>query len=636
MSSQPIPIPESLPTQQTINTTPFKMLVTTFGGVPTDFKESMTYYELLAWLVNYFQTVVIPKIDENTEATNLAITTFNELKDWIEHYFDNLDVQEEINNKLDQMAEDGTLQEIIAAYVNTNAYLAFDTVSDMKNGENLINGSFVKTLGYRNKNDGGGNFYKIREITNDDVVDEMILIGITADPQNLLVAEIVADTSISPEQLGANCDLTNDDSTYLSTAFTFAKTHNIPLYLNKNYYINTNITLNAEGKHIDVVERSGELKIDESVKFKNFASSEIILNLKDGGSNDVNDNSVVFEDIHTCSCKLTAVNVNQTAFYVNHRNTDNSLSRNDFKVYGESNMRTLLHKPTSTQTGYIGGYFFGTYSTICDRVPQYPIRFEGSNDITINHYENYFADQSLTKNSLEIIECGSVHINKLAVGDCALNGVFIQSSDVTIDEALVINGKDNTHPTRLGVGIKLKFDCGFKCNALRTVHCSYALDCTELTNANRLLVNRIFIDDDDSNCKGIQFASSSTSGIYPLAYNMINNPIGGMVATSSYGNVENVKIFKQNNLIYVSGYMLVSSTIPSGSHIMDFSPGSGINGCVAYQRTEFPVSQGGSRAFAARVAANGSYVVSDVNIDPANGNILAFNFIYRAKEYITT
>lgn len=38
------------------------------------------------------------------------IEKFTELKDFVEDYFDNLDVQEEVNHKLDEMAGDGTLQ----------------------------------------------------------------------------------------------------------------------------------------------------------------------------------------------------------------------------------------------------------------------------------------------------------------------------------------------------------------------------------------------------------------------------------------------------------------------------------------------------------------------------------------------
>lgn len=45
------------------------------------------------------------------------IAKFVELKDYVEDYFDNLDVQEEINNKLDAMVEDGTFQQVLDAYI---------------------------------------------------------------------------------------------------------------------------------------------------------------------------------------------------------------------------------------------------------------------------------------------------------------------------------------------------------------------------------------------------------------------------------------------------------------------------------------------------------------------------------------
>lgn len=104
-------------TSQTLDPNTFKNLVTTFGGVPTDFEESMTYYELLTWLCNYLKTQVIPALNNNAEALEQLQNLYVELHDYVEHYFDNLDVQEEINNKLDAMVEAGTLQEIITNYL---------------------------------------------------------------------------------------------------------------------------------------------------------------------------------------------------------------------------------------------------------------------------------------------------------------------------------------------------------------------------------------------------------------------------------------------------------------------------------------------------------------------------------------
>ena len=109
---------EELKTIDTIDTSPFKKMVMTIGELPTSFVESMTYYEMLAWFCNYLENTVIPAVNNNAEVSEELQTKFLELKDYVDDYFDNLNVQEEINNKLDDMAEDGSLTAIIKAYVD--------------------------------------------------------------------------------------------------------------------------------------------------------------------------------------------------------------------------------------------------------------------------------------------------------------------------------------------------------------------------------------------------------------------------------------------------------------------------------------------------------------------------------------
>lgn len=92
---------------------PFKKMCITIGNLPSSFMESMSYYEALCWLVNYLQEQVIPAVNTNSEAVTELQNAFTTLKNYVDNYFDNLDVQEEINTKLDDMADDGTLAEII-------------------------------------------------------------------------------------------------------------------------------------------------------------------------------------------------------------------------------------------------------------------------------------------------------------------------------------------------------------------------------------------------------------------------------------------------------------------------------------------------------------------------------------------
>lgn len=56
--------------------------------------------------------------DVRDKVTDLE-TAFNSLKDFVNNYFDNLDVQEEINNKLDEMKTDGSLEVLLQAVIDT-------------------------------------------------------------------------------------------------------------------------------------------------------------------------------------------------------------------------------------------------------------------------------------------------------------------------------------------------------------------------------------------------------------------------------------------------------------------------------------------------------------------------------------
>lgn len=78
-------------------------------------------------------------VEEYIAKFNVLAGKFIELKDFVEDYFDNLDVQEEINNKLDAMAEDGTLEDILQNHifnnlkVNDNYVITTEKVVDSDN-----------------------------------------------------------------------------------------------------------------------------------------------------------------------------------------------------------------------------------------------------------------------------------------------------------------------------------------------------------------------------------------------------------------------------------------------------------------------------------------------------------------------
>lgn len=97
---------------------PFKNFCITIGELPTSYLESMSYYEMLVWLTKYLQDTVIPTVNNNADAVSELQTLFVQLENYVNNYFENLNVQEEINNKLDNMAESGQLTNLIKSYID--------------------------------------------------------------------------------------------------------------------------------------------------------------------------------------------------------------------------------------------------------------------------------------------------------------------------------------------------------------------------------------------------------------------------------------------------------------------------------------------------------------------------------------
>lgn len=92
--------------------TPFKLFVKrAFPYFETNF-DAMTNWELFGELSNYLNEI---RENQNTVQENQGIVqeNFDTLFNYVNDYFDNLDVQEEINNKLDIMVQEGELQQII-------------------------------------------------------------------------------------------------------------------------------------------------------------------------------------------------------------------------------------------------------------------------------------------------------------------------------------------------------------------------------------------------------------------------------------------------------------------------------------------------------------------------------------------
>lgn len=142
---------------------PFKKMVITIGELPSAFLESMTYYEALDWFCHYLSETVIPTINGNAEAVEELQSLFIQLKNYVDNYFDSVDFQDMVNSKLDEMAEDGTLENLLDRLINKT------------------NGSLIMNLVYRDSNE------YIDGVTSSGFV-KSYLQSITTTENNLILA----------------------------------------------------------------------------------------------------------------------------------------------------------------------------------------------------------------------------------------------------------------------------------------------------------------------------------------------------------------------------------------------------------------------------------------------------------------
>ncbi len=86
--------------------------------LPLAFDESMSYYECLCALLKYINDTIVPDINNTNEGLGELQEFYEELQSYVNNYFDNLDVQVEINNKLDDMAESGELADVLEPIID--------------------------------------------------------------------------------------------------------------------------------------------------------------------------------------------------------------------------------------------------------------------------------------------------------------------------------------------------------------------------------------------------------------------------------------------------------------------------------------------------------------------------------------
>ena len=136
-----------IPNYKTLTRIPLfrRAVLQSFPFIEEDF-DALTDYELLCKVVEYLNKVIEQQnlVGENTDE---LLRVYLQLKEYVDNYFDNLDLQEEINNKLDEMVESGQLQAII---FDKMQYVTYEMFGAKLDGETDDTEAVINTHNYAN------------------------------------------------------------------------------------------------------------------------------------------------------------------------------------------------------------------------------------------------------------------------------------------------------------------------------------------------------------------------------------------------------------------------------------------------------------------------------------------------------
>jgi len=174
-----------------------------FPFIEQDF-DALTDYQLICKVVEYLNQV-IATVNETTGQVELLTNTVNQFVDYINHYFDNLDVQNEINNKLDEMYANGQLDLLFQRYINDYVEITNTKLDALENKVDALNDLSPEVVSstsdmtdhsklYLNTSDGYWYYYNGTQFVqggeyNSDATDSAIkwyLNDVASDGNNLI------------------------------------------------------------------------------------------------------------------------------------------------------------------------------------------------------------------------------------------------------------------------------------------------------------------------------------------------------------------------------------------------------------------------------------------------------------------
>ena len=496
---------------------PFKgWVLENFPFIESDF-DCITNYQLLCKITEYLNNVINNQNQVQDLGTEL-VTAYNQLLDYINNYFDNLDVQEEINNKLDNMAEDGTLIRLMAEYL---PYVSVDMYGAVGDGETDDTDAIQLALNSNNK---------VIHFSNKTY---LVKVDKLNAPNTDLTDISKCGLSISSEKVLIG------DNTILKAIHNTSESMNL-------YFISTsekieveNITFNGQYdtlRYVYGIQCNKSNNIIRNCNFHNLGSSGIVFN--GTSSNNIDNNIVTNCEFKNCGNSIFGAWINNTIF-------------ENLKFYNVSEGIDLDKLSTNiTMNNFIANGYRGQGADAL-------IELNGVDHATINN-----------------IVCDNF-IDGILINGKNINDVLMESKDITITNCVFNNL--NGYGVIMGNALGTEYDESINIMIDNVIVRSSLLDGFHLRGKNIKVTNScaincryhaILIDNKAYNVEINNFNSigntqgliSCNIGDYIKLINIFDDESSNTSYTQTLSNIQNLEI-RNLNVINVTSFSVSSNRL---------------------------------------------------------------------------
>lgn len=208
-------------------------------ALPLTYDDSLSYYELLNKVVTYLNNTISDVSAVETNVGRLS-EAYNQLQDYVNDYFDDLDVEEELRNVLDKMALDGSLDAILTPLVE-------EALPD------IVDDKIDDVVADQIDNVVAEQISAVVENQLPPLVEENVPDAVTEwldENVNPVGSAVIVDPTLSISGAAADAKVTGDKTSYLKTQIGYEEITGWSEFTEKQYINLSSTTVTIADGHI--------------------------------------------------------------------------------------------------------------------------------------------------------------------------------------------------------------------------------------------------------------------------------------------------------------------------------------------------------------------------------------------------